>query len=445
MKFVGGYDVPLEGRPSVETKKPALPEALFLPLFSRSFDYTALQVENGESVTEGQILATDPENYFAPLLAPLNGTVNLIGVENHITLENLSPPVDGSSDSETIDSDDKAQQLLRLGVWSFFADLKTGRMPDPTTTPDDLVIVLARQEPFYPDPEAFLAGKTESFHAGIEQLHRLFDGVKIHIVLPQALSHMGAQLTPPEKGHAGWVNLVEVENRYPSEHPLLVAKMLDLDHDCTWSLEAQAVAAVDQALNHGKAHVTRSVAVGGPVIATPCHVQVPIGYPLSSLTASTDREVPLRIIDGGVLTGRIIDPEQKGLDTETIALTCLEENTKREILAFAQPGFTKHSFTSTFASVFRPLFKEKYTTALRGEARPCIFCGNCENVCPAGLIPHLIYRYLNKERLEDACRVGLDQCIECGLCSYVCTSKIEHLKVFREERGKCEDEKDSRE
>jgi Na(+)-translocating NADH:ubiquinone oxidoreductase A subunit len=445
MKFVGGYDLPLEGRPSVETKKLQEPEVLFLPLFSRSFDYTALQVENGESVTEGQILATDPENYFAPLLAPLNGTVNLDAAENHITLENLSSPAAGSFESETTDSDNKAQQLLQLGVWPFIAELRNGRMPDPATTPDDLIIVLARQEPFYPDPEAFLAGKTESFHAGIEQLHRLFDGIKIHLVLPQALSHMGAQLAPPEKGHAGWVNLVEVENRYPSEHPLLVAKMLGLDLDCTWSLEAWVVTAVDQALNHGKANVTRSVAVGGPVIATPCHFQVPIGYPLSSLTASTDMDAPLRIIDGGVLTGRIIGPEQKGLDSETIALTCLEENTKREVLAFAQPGFTKHSFTSTFASVFKPVFKEKYTTALRGEARPCISCGYCEDVCPAELMPHLIYRYLSKDRLEDACRVGLERCVECGLCSFVCLSKIEHLKVFREERRKCEDEKDSRE
>ncbi len=153
----------------------------------------------------------------------------------------------------------------------------------------------------------------------------------------------------------------------------------------------------------------------------------------------------MRVLDGGVLTGRIIGPEQKGLDMESVALTCLEENTKREVLAFAQAGLDKHSYTSTFASVFRPLFREKYTTALRGEARPCISCGYCEDVCPAELMPHLIYRYLSKDRLEDACRVGLEKCVECGLCSFVCLSKIEHLKVFREERRKCEDEKDSRE
>ena len=445
MKFVGGYDIPLVGKPSAETAKLPDPEVLYLPLFSRSFDFTALQVENGDSVTEGQILATDPENYFVPLLAPMNGTVNLDAVENHITLEGLSATAPGSSAAEQAEAGNDSQKLLRLGVWSFLTELGRGMTPDPSAMPKDLIIAPARQEPFYPDPEVFLAGKMESFHTGLRQLHLLFDAVTIHIVLPRASSGLKAQLAATDKEHTDRIHLIDVEDRYPSEHPVLVARMLGLDLDTTWTIEPQAVAAVDQALNHKRAHLTRSVAVGGPVIDKPGHFQVPIGYPLSTLVVSTAADITLRVLDGGVLTGRIIGPEQKGLDMESVALTCLEENTKREVLAFAQAGLDKHSYTSTFASVFRPLFREKYTTALRGEARPCISCGYCEDVCPAELMPHLIYRYLSKDRLEDACRVGLEKCVECGLCSFVCLSKIEHLKVFREERRKCEDEKDSRE
>jgi Na(+)-translocating NADH:ubiquinone oxidoreductase A subunit len=445
MKFVGGYDIPVEGKPSDEIVKHQEADILYLPLFSRSFEYTALQVENGESVTQGQILATDPVNFFAPLLAPVSGTVNLDGVERHITLENLSPSTDGSPDLEEITSDNKRQMLLRLGVWSFMEEVSSGRMPDPEATPEAVIIALARQEPFFPSPEVFLDGNIDQFCAGLEQIHRVFDGVTIHLALPRAMAGLGASLQGAIEENGDWLKLVEVEDKYPSEHPVLVARMLELNPDSVWTLEAQALLAVDQALNHGRPNVTRIVSVSGPGIAKPSHFKVPIGYPLASLIIPANSGVELRILDGGVLTGRIINPDQKGLDTESVALTCLQENTKREVLAFAQAGYGKHSYTSTFASVFRPLFREKYTTALRGEARPCIFCGNCENVCPAEIIPHLIYRYLSKERVEDACRVGLDLCIECGLCSYVCTSKIEHLKVFRQERGKCEDEKDSRE
>jgi len=443
MKFVGGYDLPLEGKPSDVISSHSEPDILYLPLFSRRFDYTALQVENGDSVTQGQILATDPVNFFTPLLAPVSGTVNLDKNERHITLENLSPAQQETSGIEDVTPDNKRQMMMRLGVWSLLTRADTGRMPDPGRDPEVLIITIAQSEPFFPSPDALLAGKFDRLRAGLEQLHRLFDKTKICLVIPDALNDMASTIRDTIKDNSDWITLLEVESRYPSENPALVARANEFELDGVWTLDTQAVLAIDQALNHGTPHLTRTVAVSGPVISNPSHFQLPIGYPLSSLLPGDREEV--RMIDGGALTGRTVEVSQLGLDSECISLTCLEENTNREVLAFAQVGLGKQSFSKTFASVFKPVFKEKYTTAVRGEARPCISCGYCEDVCPAELMPHLIYRYINKDRLEDACRFGLEKCVECGLCSFVCLSKIEHLKVFREERRKCEDEKDSRE
>ncbi len=443
MKFVGGYDIPLEGKPSDEIIKHQEADILYLPLFSRSFEYTAVQVENGESVTQGQILATDPVNFFTPLLAPISGTVNLDKNERHITLENLSSAQQEPSGSEDVTPDNKRQMMMRLGVWSLLTRVDTGRMPDPEKDPEVLIVTIAQSEPFFPSPSALLAGKFDRFNAGLEQLHRVFDEAKVCLVVPDALSDMAVSIRETIKDNSDWVTLQEVESRYPSENPALVARAHNFDLDGVWTLDTQAVLAIEQALNQGIPHLTRIVAVSGPAILNPAHFQIPIGYPLSSLLPGEREEV--RMLDGGALTGRTVEASQLGLDSECISLTCLEENTNREVLAFAQIGLGKQSFSKTFASVFKPVFKEKYTTALRGEARPCISCGYCEDVCPAELMPHLIYRYLSKDRLEDACRFGLERCVECGLCSFVCLSKIEHLKVFREERRKCEDEKDSRE
>lgn len=168
------------------------------------------------------------------------------------------------------------------------------------------------------------------------------------------------------------------------------------------------------------------------MVDSPGHHLLPLGYPLATL-AEKNGNKPLRIINGGVLTGTTIDDSQLGLDGNCQALNILEEMTEREVLAFVQPGFTKRSYSNTFASYFKPLFKERSTTALGGEARPCVFCGFCESVCPVGIIPHLIYRYLDHDRQEDAYRVEFDKCIDCGLCSYVCVSKINHLELFRAE------------
>ena len=86
MKFDGGYNVMLEGEPGTEIASYQKPEVLYLPLFSDSLDFSLLLVEHGEEVAKGQILAKDPVNFSVPLLAPMDGTVNLELAERyHIT------------------------------------------------------------------------------------------------------------------------------------------------------------------------------------------------------------------------------------------------------------------------------------------------------------------------------------------------------------------------
>jgi Na+-transporting NADH:ubiquinone oxidoreductase subunit A len=444
MKFVGGYNILLEGKPSGEITGHTAPDVLHLPLFSGSLDFSALQVENGDSVKQGQILAEDPVNYFVPLLAPLDGTVNLEALERHITLENISstPNTLASDSDEKIDQEDRIKALLRLGVWSFMAKVDSGRIPDPETEPEALIIPITRFEPFFPSPDVFLKDNIDRFVDGLGLIHQALDDVEAHIevktfiILPEDMSEVGSQLRLALKEKADWARLIEVPERYPNESPALIAQLLEINPDSAWTLDAQAVLGAEQALNHGRPHVTRVVSVGGPAVAQPSHFRLPIGYPLSSLMEHVEASDGLRIIDGGVLTGRRISEAQKGLDAECVSLTVLKENKEREVLAYAKAGFKKQSYSRTFASVLKPFFREKLTTAVRGEARPCVFCGNCEDVCPAGLIPHVIYRYLVNDREEDADRVGFNQCVECGLCSYVCLSKIEHLQVFREEKRK---------
>ncbi len=434
MKFVGGYNLLLEGKPAGEVARYAEPDVLHLPLFSRGLDFSALRVEHGEAVKLGQVLAGDPVNYFAPLLAPSNGVVNLEAVEGHITLENLSgSPDDGA---EKIENEDRRQTLLRLGVWSFMTKLSDGSLPDPETAPAGLLIATSRYEPFFPSPDVFLTDHLDRFADGLQQLHKVLADTAVHLIFPQAVSELGSGLRRIVSENSSWLKSFEVPESYPHDNPALAAQKLGLNPETVWTLEAQAVLGAEQALNHGRAYVTRVVTVGGPAAGQPGHHRLPIGYPLSSLVRQGAEQQELRIIDGGVLTGRAQDATQKGLDAQCVALTLLQENSEREVLAFAQAGLNKHSYSRTFASVFQPLFREKYTTAMRGEARPCLFCGACEEVCPAGLIPHVIYRYLKNDRPEDALRVGLNQCVECGLCSYVCLSKIEHLQTFREEKKK---------
>ena len=52
-----------------------------------------------------------------------------------------------------------------------------------------------------------------------------------------------------------------------------------------------------------------------------------------------------------------------------------------------RPGPDRGSYSKCFLSTLRRSFAERFTTALRGERRPCVSCGFCEEVCPAGIMP----------------------------------------------------------
>jgi electron transport complex protein RnfC len=61
----------------------------------------------------------------------------------------------------------------------------------------------------------------------------------------------------------------------------------------------------------------------------------------------------------------------------------------------------------------------------------CIKCGECNDICPAGILPQNIMdaelRNVNSRIVE----LHTDECVECGLCSYVCPSKINVLEWVR--------------
>jgi len=433
MKFNGGYNVMLEGEPSPRVAPYQKPDALYLPRYSNRLDFSLVLVEDGASVVKGQVLAKDPVNFSVPLLAPMAGTVNLEFAERHITIENLAASSDENS-ADDADLHNERAALLRLGVWSSLARIDNNRVPDPERTPDGLVVSIYRFEPYHPTPEALFRDGVDDFLAGLTRLHRIFNDNPVYLVVPETDSDIKRQLQKAGADN-NWLHLFEVPQTYPFDHPGFAAQQLGLNPERCWCIDAQAVIAAHQALEFKRPYTKKIVSMSGPLAPELCHHHLPIGYPLS-LLQDQENSVERRFINGGVLTGSAIGADQLGLDAECRALTVLEELTEREILAFVQPGFNKQSFTKTFTSVFKPLFREKLTTALGGESRPCVFCGFCEQVCPVGIIPHLVYRYLDNDKPEEAYRVEFDKCIDCGLCSYVCVSKINHLKLFRAERAR---------
>ncbi|MFK5883178.1 MAG: 4Fe-4S dicluster domain-containing protein, partial [Candidatus Izemoplasma sp.] len=61
----------------------------------------------------------------------------------------------------------------------------------------------------------------------------------------------------------------------------------------------------------------------------------------------------------------------------------------------------------------------------------CIKCGECNDVCPVGILPQNIMDAELREINHRIFDLHTDECIECGLCTYVCPSKINVLEWVR--------------
>ena len=439
MKFRGGYNVPLAGRPAGEVEALPEPEALSLPLRSRRLNLADVLVADGQEVRQGETLASDPAHGGAPLLSPRAGTVRL--GEGLIVLEGLAQQPEqpytnndqGPHAAHTAGSaQGRRQMLLELGAWQFFADAHTGEVPDLTREPRAVIVSTVDLEPFAARGDVQLTKRLAAFTRGLEHIQSLLEYQPIYLVVPESESILADEIHQTVHGHA-YVKVVRIPRKYPFDHPALVARHLGLargEEGCVWATGVPGVLAVDRAMTRSLPCTARIVAVGGPGLDRPTHVRAMVGYPIAKILEFCGAGEDVRVLVGGALTGETLPAEQVGLDAECTSLTVLPDSAPRELLDFGRPGWGQQSYHGGFLSALRGPFTERLTTHLRGERRACVACGACERVCPAGLWPHLIHKYLYQDALEEAEAARIDLCVECGLCSYVCPSKIELLDQF---------------
>ena len=440
MKFRGGYNIMLAGKPTEHVEVLREPEILYLPLHSRRFMFSELNVKDGQRVEMGHVLARDPGNYSVPLLAPRGGTVRLDSVEDHIVLDEISSPGEGPSQAlkeaphvpKDLEPDSigmKRYKLLELGAWQFMSDAHTQLLPDPFSTPRGIIVSTLQLEPFGARGDVQLHKRLSRFTRGLEQLQGLMEYQPIYLVVPNIKSDFATQVRKALRGYA-WVNLIQVPLRYPFDNSVILARALGFKADAdnpVWAVSTEGILAMDRALTLSQPCTVRLISLAGPGIISPLHLKAMPGYPIESVLQGRLVDSPNRVIDGGVLTGQAIDEKQLGLQAECNGLTVLPEQVEREMLSFVRPGWDRKSYSRCFLSALREPFRQDGTTGLRGELRPCVGCGSCEEVCPARIMPHLIHKLMYADELEQVELTGLDLCVNCGLCSYVCPSKIELL------------------
>jgi len=451
MEFRGGYNILLQGKPDRLTEVLPEPEILYLPLCSRRFEFTEMLVREGQRVKGGDVLSRDPDNYAVPLLAPRAGIVRLNVVKGHIVLEDISKTEFAYTERGELghivrqmgEAGIKRHKLLELGAWQFFYDAYTGALPDPLGPAQAVIISTLSLEPFVARGDAQLQERLLDFTRGLEHLQSLLEYQPMYLVMPDISSDFASQVRRQIRGYAR-AELIEIPLKYPYDNSNILVRHLHLKKNDgpVWFVRTEGVLAIDRALTLSKPCLSRIVSLGGPGVRMPIHMKVIPGYPIEAIRTRCVSPGAVRMLNGGILTGVPAGPETLGLDTECRGLTVLAEHGEREFLGFVRPGWDRSSYAACFLSSLRAKFSERFTTAMRGEGRPCVSCNFCEEVCPAGIMPYLLHKYLYGDLIEEVELARVDLCIECGLCSFVCPSKIDLTRQFVEAKRLIEREKE---
>lgn len=156
--------------------------------------------------------------------------------------------------------------------------------------------------------------------------------------------------------------------------------------------------AIYQAIQHNKPLIERVVTVTGKKLGNPSNFWVKIGTPINDLITEVGGlpEGTRKIVNGGPMMGKAIKNTDVPVTKGTSGILVIHED-----------------------------------EASRGEPKNCIRCGECVEVCPMGLEPHLLMNLSEKGMYAKASQEDIMTCIECGSCSYVCPSHRPLLDYIR--------------
>ena len=454
MKMKGGYTPKISGRPSNILHKIPISSYLNINLYRNGYLYRPI-VKNGVAVKMGDVIAEcNVNNLSLYMPSPADGIIELIqdaGKSVSIKITDIDPAIEVHEelikDPSRLTPGNAVQMLQENGIWNYIWSTGTRGMPvfSNEQKPKAIIINSIISEPFKTRGKVILKHFWQSIIKGISYLNILLsDYGTIEFILTEKRDPIVKQMLEELKGKTN-LKFHFTEVKYPVEHNLIIEELLKRsnsqfsEEDDLWLLNIQSVEAIGNCLGNGISNNRRIIALGGPALPDPKHINVRIGTPLSHIIPETLDLSHILILRGGLFLGNAVDPENVFIDFDDNAFFFLPIKKIRDFVTFIKPGFNKKSIFPSFAG----RIDKDLSNHLRGEERPCIACGKCQEICPVDLMPQILHRYLYRERLDEAQSLGLDKCIGCNLCTFVCPSKIELKLQFDVAIQKLKSEKEA--
>ncbi len=453
MGFRGGYRFRnFDGAAEAVLRDCPVPETVFVTASCGTHAFEPV-VGAGDPVRAGTRIMTTGGGSPVYLHSPVNGTVTDAdgsGVRIHSSGTAHFDPVEGHTRAPWLLDRRKALELFRTSGCAMLvdADLATVEACDAVR---HIAVNAVHNGPLDQAFDPSLSGDPFVVPSGLKTLKALFPNAVIVIA---ANKRAARYFRSSDIAESASVKILS--DKYPQESPELVARdalgVRLTAPDGTVDSSALLIPFFDvvqiaEVMSLGRPLIDRVILAAGPGISRPGWYRVRIGTPLSDIRRSlmkSDDRGPWRIIRDGLFEGTAVDGDT-GSDADSVvdtmfihprerSLTVIREAMERELYRFMRPGFRWDSYSITTAADVLPILTKTLDSGVHGGTRPCVQCNFCDDVCPVGIYPFLIWKHVVADRTAESFRLRPYDCIGCGLCDYVCPSKIEISKAVKEAR-----------
>lgn len=401
---------------TLDLRQAPLPAKVVLSLQQRASPPAIPCVKVGDRVLTGQVI-THKDAFCVPIHASISGVVVNIGEENipHKSgLKSLSISIKSDNKDEWIKPRKKMQDfynyssatliqrihnsgIVGLGGAGFPTHIKIAK----TQNCHSLIINGTECEPGIMCDDALMQHYPQQVLKGVEILLHICGAKKAIIAIednkPKSLNTL-LKLNKNSK-----ISIQAIPTKYTSGAEKLLIKALlnieipsgsfSVDKGIICQNVATTKAIFDAVIEH-KPLISRIITVTGSGIDKPGNFEVRLGASFSHLiNLSKPNANPHSLRQNGMMMGVNIQHDKLPIGKTS---NCIFVNNTPE----------------------------------KPQQQPCIRCGQCNTVCPVGLLPQQLYWYAKSEEIEKANDYNLRDCIECACCDFVCPSHIPLADYF---------------
>ena len=456
-RFRRGLSLPIVGAPEQTLADAAASATVAVSAADYPGMKPAMHVGPGDGVQRGQLLFEDRKQPGVRFTSPAAGTVAAVNRGAKRALISVVVRADPSDRAgsggaavgfasytgrhpSALSREEVQALLVESGDWAALRARPFGRTAAPGSVPKSIFVTAMNTEPFAPDADRIVEGRTGDLERGLAALSRLTDGPVFLCRAPGTLQ--GVEASEP----------VRVEE-FAGPHPAGAAGMhihtLDpVDRNkLVWQIGLQDTLAIGRLFATGEPDVQRIVALAGPPARRPRLLRTRLGASLADLTrgeVGTGAEVvpdtAVRVVTGSPLAGRTAIGQDApaelhgylGRFHDTVSV--LEDDRERRFLGWLAPGFGAFSRARAFASSLLPRKSFAMTTTTHGSPRAIVPIGLYESVFPWDLQPTFLLKSLVAGDIERAEELGCLELLEedLALCTFVCPGKTEYGPYLRD-------------